>query len=248
MMSLPNVNATRYITRIEVWVTNRSNITENTRNILAFADLGEGKQTNCQGNPGGYTTGVEPANDANNLYQWAANQPLIRNFATAVPALNSQVTAPGPFQQAKDYEKVENARKLTDQEFSYNALLGYISLNNPLNNDEVLAVSYEYTYRGQTYQVGEFSTDGASGQEALILKLLKPTITSPKNKIWDLMMKNVYSIGAYQVDQQGFKVDVFYNNPSTSVPLPVFPMAGLDDKQLVTLLEMDRLNQNNQPF
>jgi len=248
MASLPNVNATRYITRIEVWVTNRSNITENTRNILAFSDLGEGKQYNCQGNPGGYTTGVEPDNEANNLYQWASNQPLIRNFLTAVPALNSQVTAPGPFQQAIDYEKVENARKLTEQEFSYNALLGYISLNNPLNNDEVLGVSYEYTYRGQTYQVGEFSTDGSSGQEALILKLLKPTITSPKNKIWDLMMKNVYSIGAYQVDQTGFKVDIYYNNPSTSVPLPVFPMAGLDDKQLVTLLEMDRLNQNNQPF
>lgn len=248
MASLPNVNATRYITRIEVWVTNRSNITENTRNILAFSDLGEGKQTNCQGNPGGYTTGVEPDNEANNLYQWAANQPLIRNFLTAVPALNNQVTAPGPFKQAIDYEKVENARKLTEQEFSYNALLGYISLNNPLNNDEVLGVAYEYTYRGQTYQVGEFSTDGSTGQEALILKLLKPTITSPKNKIWDLMMKNVYSIGAYQVDQMGFKVDVYYNNPATSVPLPVFPMAGLDDKQLVTLLEMDRLNQNNQPF
>ncbi|NBN99362.1 MAG: cell surface protein SprA, partial [Flavobacteriia bacterium] len=191
MASLPNVNATRYITRIEVWVTNRSNITENTRNILAFSDLGEGKQTNCQGNPGGYTTGVEPDNEANNLYQWAANQPLIRNFLTAVPALNNQVTAPGPFKQAIDYEKVENARKLTEQEFSYNALLGYISLNNPLNNDEVLGVAYEYTYRGQTYQVGEFSTDGSTGQEALILKLLKPTITSPKNKIWDLMMKNV---------------------------------------------------------
>ena len=248
MASLPMVNATRYITRIEVWVTNRSNVTENTRNILAFSDLGEGQQQNCQGNPGGFTTGVEPSNEANNLYQWASTQPQIRSFSTAVPTLNNQVTAPGPFQQAKDYEKVENARKLTDQEFSYNALLGYVSLNNPLNNDEVLAVAYEYTYRGQTYQVGEFSTDGASGQQALILKLLKPTITSPQNKIWDLMMKNVYSIGAYQVDQQGFKVDVFYNNPSTSVPLPVFPMAGLDDKQLVTLLEMDRLNQNNQPF
>jgi cell surface protein SprA len=155
MATLPNVNATRYITRIEVWVTNRSNITENTRNIIAFSDLGEGKSTNCQGNPGGFGTGVEPANDANSLYQWAANQPLIRNFSTAVPALNNQVTAPGPFQQAKDYEKVENARKLSDQEFSYNALLGYVSLNNPLNNDEVLAVAYEYTYRGQTYQVGE---------------------------------------------------------------------------------------------
>jgi cell surface protein SprA len=248
MSTLPVVNSTRYITRIEVWITNRTNNTENTRNIIAFADLGEGLVTNCQGTPGGNQANYDPDNRANALYDWAANQPLVRGFANAVSALSAQVTAPGPFQQAIDYEKVENARKLTEQEYSYNALLGYISLNNPLNNDEVLAVAYEYTYRGETYHVGEFSTDGASGQQSLILKLIKPTITNPRNKIWDLMMKNVYSVGAFQVDQLGFRVDILYNNPETSVLLPIFPMNGVDDKQLVTLLDMDKINQNNQPF
>jgi cell surface protein SprA len=248
MSTLPVVNSTRYITRIEVWITNRTNNTENTRNIIAFADLGEGLVTNCQGTPGGNQANYDPDNRANALYDWAANQPLVRGFANAVSALSAQVTAPGPFQQAIDYEKVENARKLTEQEYSYNALLGYISLNNPLNNDEVLAVAYEYTYRGETYHVGEFSTDGASGQQSLILKLIKPTITNPRNKIWDLMMKNVYSVGAFQVDQLGFRVDILYNNPETSVLLPIFPMSGVDDKQLVTLLDMDKINQNNQPF
>ena len=204
MSTLPVVNSTTYITRIEVWVTNRSSITENTRNIVAFSDLGESKPENCQGNPGNYATQEIPDNEANGLYEWASNQPLIRGFSNAVIALSSQVNAPGPFNQAVDYEKVENARKLNENEFTYNALLGYISLNTALNNDEVLAVAYEYTYRGQTYQIGEFSTDGTNGQEALVLKLIKPTITNPKNKIWDLMMKNVYSIGAYQVDQLGF--------------------------------------------
>ena len=248
MSTLPIVNSTMAITRIEVWLTNRTNNTENTRNVIAFSDLGEGKQSNCQGNPGGFGPSDMPDNEANGLYAWAANQPLVRGFSNAVPALSSQVTAPGPFQQAVHFEKVENARKLTEQEFSYNALLGYISLNLPLNNDEVLAVAYEYTYRGDTYQVGEFSTDGVAGQQALILKLLKPTITNPNNKVWDLMMKNVYSIGAYQVDQTGFKIDLLYNNPETSLPVPFFPLDGVDDKQLVTLLEMDKLNQNQQPF
>ena len=162
--------------------------------------------------------------------------------------LSNQVTTPGPFNPAIHYEKVENAKKLSETEFTYNALLGYISLNTNLNNDEVLAVAYEYTYRGETFQVGEFSTDGANGQEALILKLLKPTITNPNNKIWDLMMKNVYSIQSAQVDQTGFRLDILYNNPETSVLVPFFPMAGVNDEQLVTLLEMDKINQNNQPF
>ena len=248
MSTIPIVSSSAYITRMEVWLTNRTNNTENTRNIIAFADLGEAKPENCEGAPGSYGPSEMPDNDANGLYDWASTQPLVRGFSNAVSALSSQVAEPGPFQQAVHYEKVENARKLTEQEFTYNALLGYISLNLPLNNDEVLAVAYEYTYRGETFQVGEFSTDGVAGQQALILKLLKPTITNPKNKVWDLMMKNVYSIGAYQVDQTGFKIDLLYNNPATSLLVPFFPMPGVDDEQIVTLLNMDKLNQNNQPF
>lgn len=248
MATLPYVNSTVNITRIEVWVTNRSNIIENTRNIIAFSDLGEAKQVNCQGDPGGYSGSEMPDNESNNLYNWASNQPLVRGFSNSVTALSSQVTAPGPFEQAVHYEKVQNARKLTEQEFSYNALLGFISLNLPLNNDEVLGVAYEYTYEGETYQVGEFSTDGVAGQDALILKLLKPTITNPKNKVWDLMMKNVYSIGAYQVDQSGFKIDVLYNSATQSIPVPYMELEGVTGTQLVTLVGMDRLNQNQQAF
>ena len=112
-----------------------------------------------------------------------------------------------------DYEKLENARLLSSNEYSYNALLGYVSLNQSLNNDEVLAVSYQYTYKGETYQVGEFSTDGVTGQDALFLKLLKSTVRNPTKKLWDLMMKNVYSLGAYQIDPMNFRLDVWYNNP-----------------------------------
>lgn len=248
MSTVPIPSTTINITRMEVWVTNRTNNTENTRNILAFSDLGEAKASNCQGNPGGYAPEPIPDNEANGLYSWASSQPLVRSFSNAVSALSAQFTSPGPFQQAIHYEKVENARKLTEQEFSYNAQLGFISLNMPLNNDEVLGVAYEYTYKGETYQVGEFSTDGIAGTDALMVKLLRTTITNPNIKIWDLMMKNVYSIGAYQVDQQGFRMDILYNNPETSLLVPFFPLSGVDDKQLVTLLEVDRINQTNQPF
>jgi cell surface protein SprA len=50
-------------------------------------------------------------------------------------------------------------------------VLGFVSLNQSLNNDEVLAVAYQYTYQGKTYQVGEFSTDGIAGQSALFFKI-----------------------------------------------------------------------------
>lgn len=248
MAQLPIVNTPVNITRMEVWVTNRQNNTDNTRNIIAFSDLGEAKQDNFEGNATSTSSSELPDNGANNLYDWATGNALLRSFSNAVTALSSQAASPGPFQQSFDYEKVENARRLSEQEYTYNALLGYISLNMPLNNDEVLAVAYEYTVQGRTYQVGEFSTDGIEGQNALYLKMLKSTILSPRMKIWDLMMKNVYSIGAYQLTQADFRMDLWYNNPETSLPVNFMPYSGVDETLLVQLLEMDKLNQNNQPF
>ena len=248
MSQLPNVASGAFITRMEVWVTNKINSTDNSRNIVAFSDLGEAKPENCEGTPGAFSTNPLPDNDANGLYAWASTNQQIRDFNGAVPALAAQTSTPGPFQQAVHFEKVENARKLSESEFTYNALLGFISLSQPLNNDEVLAVAYEYTYQGQTYQVGEFSTDGVAGRDALILKLLKPTITNPTLTIWDLMMKNVYSIGAYQVDETGFKLNIYYNNPETSVLSPIFPYDDLKDTQIITMIGMDRYNVNDQQF
>ncbi len=158
------------------------------------------------------------------------------------------VVQPGPFEQSVHYEKLQNARRLSDQEYSVNTVLGFISLNQPLNNDEVLAVAYEYTFQGQTYQVGEFSTDGIAGQEAIFLKLLKGTITNPRFKRWDLIMKNIYSLGAYQVNKQNFTLQVWYNNPATSVDINYIPKPGLDDKPLIQILNLDRYDQNNQAY
>jgi cell surface protein SprA len=238
MASLPIVNSPVNITRIEVWITNTNNTTDNVRNIVAFTDLGEISDLQSQTVT---PNGLYPKNDGNNIYSQVANNAAVRGFVSSTGALNS-MSAPGPYTPALHYEKIENARKLNDQEYTYNALLGYISLNQSLNNDEVLAVAFQYTIGDSTYQVGEFSTDGIAGRDALILKLLKPTLTNPRNKIWDLMMKNIYSIGAYQVNPTNFQLDIWYNNPATSVNIPFLPYTGVDDVPLIQILSLDKLN------
>ncbi len=125
--------------------------------------------------------------------------------------------------------------------------MGFISLNQSLNNDEVLAVAYQYTYNGQTYQVGEFSTDGVAPPAALMLKLLRASITNPRIPLWDLMMKNVYSLGAFQVNRENFRLDLMYNNPTTGVDMNYIPRAPLDQIPLMQALGMDRLDPNNAP-
>ncbi|MFP5470948.1 MAG: cell surface protein SprA [Bacteroidia bacterium] len=249
MQTLPIVRSGVQITRIEVWITNRNAQTENTRNILAFTDLGEAKKANLQKQnfygPININYGVIgdsiPTNNSNRLYDYLKNSPRIRAFSTATQELDNSPY--GQMIQAIDYEKLENARMLQPQEYQYNAQLGFISLNQSLNNDEVLGVAYQYTYKGEVYQVGEFSTDGVQGKDALYLKLLKPTLTNPKNKLWDLMMKNVYSLGAFQVSPQDFRLDVWYNNPKKSVDVNVIPQPQVDTIPLVQLVGIDRLNQ-----
>ncbi len=247
--TLPIIRSGVQITRIEVWITNRNFQTEDTRNILAFTDLGEPKRGNIQNtslygpvNLNYSSVGDSiPDNDGNRLYDYLKNSATIRSFSNAPQQLDN--TPYGSFIQAIDYEKLENARMLKSQEFTYNAQLGFISLNQSLNNDEVLAVAYQYTYRGKVYQVGEFSTDGIQGKEALYLKLLRPTLINPKNKLWDLMMKNVYSLGAFQISPTDFRLNVWYNNPKKSVDVNIIPQPQVDTIPLIQLVGLDRLNQ-----
>ena len=115
-----------------------------------------------------------------------------------------------------DYAVLENAQKLEEgRDFKVNKQLGYISLSQRLNNDEVLAVAYQYTYEGNVYQVGEFANDGISattnayiaGQNkitnnCLVLKMLKSNRLVVGDPIWNLMMKNVYSLNTAQINPE----------------------------------------------
>lgn len=252
LRTLPTVNSGVQVTRVEVWVTNMRQDYQQNRNVVAFTDLGEdaspgsiaaGRFSNDL--PPGFVTdnpGVIGSNDANTLYAQVSTNPGIRSFATTTGTLQSLGLV-----ATRHFEKLESARLLLANEYTLNDRLGFISLNQSLNNDEVLAVSFQYTLDGQTYQVGEFSTDGISPPNVLILRLLKATITNPRIPLWDLMMKNIYSLGAYQVNRDNFRLDLVYNNPTTGVDINYIPRAPLDQIPLLQALALDRLDPNNAP-
>ena len=142
------------------------------------------------------------------------------------------------------------SRKLQPSEYTLNAKLGYISLNQQLNPDQALSVAYRYTYQGQVYTVGELAltSGGVAAPQALFTKLLKSTVTNTKLPIWDLMMKNIYSIGAYQINPKDFKLDVFYNNVATGTDINYLPVTtcqtAISGKPLIQVLALDRLDQS----
>ena len=254
--NMPLITSPVQITKVEVWVTNERSSTENLRNIVAFMDLGADKRYAYRNDtlnlPGisifpGSNTNIEGfPNNANNQLDPLAlgnNIPGVRDIALA----NQDLSSAG-FLEAKEYVELANARKLEPNQYNVHPQLGYLTLNQSLNQDEVLAVAFQYTAAGRTYQVGEFSNDGVTPPKTLILKLLKSTVLDVRMPTWDLMMKNIYALNAYQLDREDFYMDILYMNDETGVPIPFLPDGNLSDTLLIGVMELDKLNTNNDPY
>jgi cell surface protein SprA len=258
MSSLPIVKSQVQILRIEVWVTNRQGYDTSSRQIVGLMDLGEQHPYNSKIISG---TGIPyPFSTANSEYASIVNNPASRDPTTDLNVLNSLGLV-----QVQDFETVY-ARKLGPNEYYYNPQVGFISLNQALQPSDVLAVAYQYSYNGTIYQVGEFASDvppdtaaanpltgvSAGATKVLYLKLLKATAQRTNLPIWNLMMKNIYSLQVAggttlsNITRTGFQLSVNYDQPSkgTKNYLPAGPKTGIP---LLTLMGLDRLNANNDP-
>ena len=246
LVNFPLINSSTNITRIEIWVTNRNSTTTGTRNMVALADLGENNPDNI--GPVNVTPvpgGQDPSNEANDLNDLLTLNGPIRNMSTV-----SQALAPYDMTRGSDYTTLENAVKLIQGvDFTMNAQLGFITLNRRLVDSDVLAVAYEYTDGTEVYRVGEFTDSGVISPDNLVLKMLRSEIINPKIPMFDLLMKNVYEIpGAFQLQQEGFRLELLYFDDSTGEPVNILQNAqtdGVNDRTLLNLLRLDRLDQNN---
>jgi len=262
LKSLPNLNSLFKIVRMEVWVTNSTTATTNVRDVVAFMDLGEPNPYNesllKSSNPG------LPDNNSNNLYEKLITDPALSNvrqldFTEQRLLRNPSLSlAPGQspnfpngytFSSVQDFE-ITRARQLNTSEFTFHPELGFISLNITLQPDEVLACAVEYFYNGKKYQLGEFAQDypvDPTRPNVLFLKMLKATSPRVKLPIWDLMMKNVYSTGAFQVNPQDFKLDVVYQDPDGGFKRYIPQGACVEGIPLLRLMNLDRLNNQTDP-
>jgi cell surface protein SprA len=275
LKNYPLINSQINITRVEVWITNRNANTEDFRSIVAFADIGETNSTdptvlyqnlvNQTGavvptSPPSISEGNLPTNESNNISDLFTLSGGIRDVSTVASTLSSYA-----MQEGTDYSLLQNARKLTLNEYTLNSQLGFISLNRRLNDSEVLAVSYEYTVAGsvtgstkKSFKVGEFSNDGVQSPKNLAVKLLRSEIlqTFRQNTItmedesfptWRLMMKNVYALGAFPLSQEGFRFEIQYRDDATGIASNVLQnarTAGISNLPLLQVLKLDQLDQS----
>ena len=238
MQKLPNLTTGITINRVEVWVTNKTGSSENTRNIVALTDLGENEKVS---NPMWAVGGIMvPANKANTEYDAMVNQYSAARDANQTSSTLESAGLIG----GNDFEKLENARLLNSSEYTVNTAMGYISLRNQLQTDQVLAVAYEYTYGGVTYQVGEFASDVTDTKQGLFVKSLKNTSNNPQQGNWKLMMKNVYNL-ASQIEKEKFRLDVKFQSDTTGVYITYIPEKQVKQMPLIKVLGADRLDNNN---
>lgn len=255
LSTLPIISSDVTVQRVEVWVTNIGAATEENRSIVAFTDLAEGNSDNIFSDyinptPGG----AIPSNNSNDMLFRMDTAQLrdintVTQYLTGDPlnvGLNNYMVA------GEDYVKLENARKLKESEFTVNTRLGFISINTSLNPDQVLAAAMQYTVIGydSVFQVGEFSDQGVVSPACLIVKLLKSNTLNTKQPMWDLMMKNVYAIGAYQVQRDDFRLNLLYFGNQEGVPTGYFTQGPEDvtGVPLIHLFGMDRLDYQLNPI
>ena len=231
MQQLPYVMTGIEITRIEVWVTNKSATTSNSRNLIAMTDLAESLPGKVQGRS------ALPDNDASDLYSR-----LTTTYVAARDIDQASTVLDAGFTGGVDYEKLASARLLSSSEYTLNKALGYISLKTALQTDQVLAVAFEYTYGGKTYKVGELASDHTNASEALFVKSLKNTSGNPMQGNWPLMMKNVYYL-ASTVEKTKFRLDIKFQSDTSGVYLTYIP--EVKDITLLRGLGCDRLDNNN---
>lgn len=268
----PFINSNVQVTRVQIWVTNRTNNVQNltdSRNIVAIQDIGESP---VQGNiglenpPAGFfnaPAGAYADNTNNDFNPFGITgqgesvlTPAIRDISTVQSGFGGLTVAEGT-----DYVKLENARQLKPSEYTLNSRLGYITLNQRLASDEILAVAFQYTVGGKVYQVGEFANDGidASGgtgessiSQNLVVKLLKSSVTNVREPVWDLMMKNIYNLGAFNLEREDFRMNIVYTDPQPlnyitgveGLPLP----EDVEETTLLKVFNLDNLNISGDPI
>lgn len=251
------------ITRLEVYSINRQNDTQSLRDIVAFMDMGESDKIYRKDVFRQTSASLAPSsNGNNNLFQKLKTAETSLNSPAGISAVKIDSLLKGPefgsgLVLGTDFETVTSARKLATTEYTLNAQLGYLTLQRKLQNDEALAVAFEYTYNGQVYEVGELTEDYSNRPtgDVIFLKMLRPraiNIADASGNIypsWNLMMKNIYNLGVTNLQSAGFQLRVVYHDDNSGVDNPQLQEAGIaGSKQLINVLGLDRLSPYNDPL
>ncbi|SUZ57866.1 uncharacterized protein METZ01_LOCUS10720 [marine metagenome] len=133
------------------------------------------------------------------------------------------------------------------QDYSISNDLGFIRLRNRSSN-EAFGCTFVLANRqtGDTLLTVGSGVNAADSTSSLILKMIKPISLTPSHSTWGLMFKNVYYMGASNINKEGFVVRIINQrqNPPSEYDLggtPYITQFGLDSLNETGVRQSDEL-------
>lgn len=128
------------------------------------------------------------------------------------------------------------AELLSPEAYKVHPQLGFISLKEPLANNQELAVAFEYHLDGVRYQIGSFIGESEYPLGALLCSENKEPLTP----LWDLMMQNAYPLPytTSPLSPSTLHVQILFENLQTGVTEP----HNREGKSWLHLFGLDKSN------
>ncbi len=132
--------------------------------------------------------------------------------------------------------------QLEENEYSFDRFHGILTINQQLDAATTLAVAFRTTDNSLT--PGTLTTD-IDPSAPLILKMIKERDQNPTSPIyadtWDLMMKNIYSLGGTNIEKDGFEIRLEYNKAGEE-------QTHQGDVSFLNLVGLDIQDENGNPI
>ncbi|PIQ63721.1 MAG: cell surface protein SprA [Bacteroidetes bacterium CG12_big_fil_rev_8_21_14_0_65_60_17] len=250
----PNIrvaNNFERITEIEVWkLMPTQPEEENVRQAVAVVDLGEPRELLDQANQ--FTAAILPSPDRDQ-YDYSDGGEVDTEFRDGNASPSSYLENVKDM-SASDFQVGKFKRLQEGRDYTIDEVLGYVSLRQRIQESEALAVSFRYRAAGQTFTIGDFSTDtggsdGGQNEAKIVLKLLRPVqMRQPALEAgfnpaaWYLEMRNIYRLPGSGIQPEDFKLQVFYEPPG-QVASKTLPGAG-GTQTALQIMGLDRVNEN----
>jgi len=163
------------------------------------------------------------------LYQLDQTTNAETNQGTAYANLNDPQESND---QTGNFKRLEQG-----QDYVLSEDLGYIRLRQKAS-DEVFGCTYIIADRTTGDTLAVIGEEISATNDYLKMKMLKPRNLNPSHPVWPLMFKNVYYLGATNINKEGFELRII--NDRLPVPSHLDPQGN----PYITQFGLDSLNES----
>lgn len=125
--------------------------------------------------------------------------------------------------------------------------LGYIRMETPINEGDVLAVAYQDTNGTVVGDINYVADPDPKLRSEIKLKMLKDRSHLPSrdpNDTWHLEWKNVYSLGSRNIPEEGFEVKIYLKSNAAGADQEELNVEGQTPRSFLNVFGLDETDRS----